>query len=59
LLANLVEIESRNYDEKGLTVKFFLDVAMAFDTVWVEGLPYKFATLDFPFVLCHKTDIHI
>jgi hypothetical protein len=37
-LAHLEERISRNFDEKKLTGAFFLDVANAFDTVWVEGL---------------------
>jgi len=35
-LARLVERVSRNFDERRLTGAVFLDVAKAFDTVWVE-----------------------
>jgi hypothetical protein len=36
-LTRLVERVSRNFDEKMLTGAVFLDVAKAFDTVWVDG----------------------
>jgi hypothetical protein len=39
-LTRLVERCSRNFDEKRLTGAVFLDVAKAFDTVWVDGLFY-------------------
>jgi retron-type reverse transcriptase len=39
---------SRNFDEKRLTGAVFLDVAKAFDTIWVEGLLYKLTILNFP-----------
>jgi hypothetical protein len=47
-LARLVERVSRNFGEKRLTGAVFLDVAKAFDTVWVDGLPYKLMALKFP-----------
>jgi hypothetical protein len=47
-LANLVERVSRNFDEKRLIGAVFLDVAKAFDTVWVDGLLYKLKNLNFP-----------
>jgi hypothetical protein len=37
-LARLVEKITRNFGEKRLTGAVFLDVAKAFDTVWVNGL---------------------
>jgi hypothetical protein len=37
---------SRNFDEKRLTGEGFLDVARAFDTVWVDSLPYKLTVLN-------------
>jgi hypothetical protein len=46
-LTLLVERFSRNLVEKRLTGGVFLDVAKAFDIVWVEGLLYKL-TLTFP-----------
>jgi len=47
-LARLVERKSRNFGEKRLTGSDFLDVAKAFDTVWVEGPLYKLTILNFP-----------
>jgi hypothetical protein len=47
-LTRLVERVSRNFDERRLTGAVFLDVAKAFDTVWVDGLLYKLTTLNFP-----------
>jgi hypothetical protein len=48
LITRLVERVSRNFDEKRLTDAVFLDVAKAFDTVWVDGLLYKLTILNFP-----------
>jgi malate/lactate dehydrogenase len=39
-LARLVERITRNFVEKRLTGAVFLDVAKAFDTVWIDGLLY-------------------
>jgi hypothetical protein len=47
-LARLVERLNRNFDERRLTGAVFLDVAKAFDTVWVKGLLHKLALLNFP-----------
>jgi hypothetical protein len=47
-LASLVEIESRTFGKKRLTGAVFLDVAKAFDTVWVDGLAYKLMALSLP-----------
>jgi hypothetical protein len=47
-LARLVKRVSRNSGENGLTGAVFLDVAKAFDTVWVAGLLYKLTNLHFP-----------
>jgi len=46
-LARLVERLTRNFGEKGLTDAVFLDVAKAFDTVWIDGLLYKLTLLIF------------
>ena len=46
-LARLVERVSNNFDERRLTGAVFLDVAKAFDTVWVDGLLYKLINLNF------------
>jgi hypothetical protein len=47
-LASLVERVNRNFDERRLTGAVFLDMAKAFDTVWVKGLLYKLTILSFP-----------
>jgi hypothetical protein len=47
-LARLVERDNRNFDEWRLTGAVFLDVAKAFDTVWVKGLLHKLTVLNFP-----------
>jgi hypothetical protein len=52
-LARLVERITRNFGEKGLTGAFFLDVAKAFDTVWVDGLLYKLTILNMPSYIVH------
>jgi hypothetical protein len=39
---------TRNFGEKRLTGAVFLDVAKAFDTVWVDGLFLKLTALNFP-----------
>jgi hypothetical protein len=47
-LANLVEIVSGNFDEKRLTDAVLLDVAKAFDIVWVDCLLNKLTLSNFP-----------
>jgi hypothetical protein len=47
-LALLVERVNRSVDERQLTGAVFLDVAKAYDTVWVKGLLYKLTVLNFP-----------
>ena len=46
-LARLAERVSSNLGERRLTGAVFLDVAKVFDTVWVDGLLYKFTTINF------------
>jgi hypothetical protein len=48
LLARLVERIKINFDERRIKGAGFLDVAKAFDTVWVKGLLYKLTVLNFP-----------
>ena len=52
-LARLVERITRNFGEKRLTDAVFLDVAKAFDTVWIDGLLYKLTLLHFPSYIVH------
>jgi hypothetical protein len=47
-LARLVERVKRNFDERRLTGAGFLDVAKAFDSVWIKGLIYRLTVLNSP-----------
>jgi hypothetical protein len=47
-LASLVQRVTTNFGEKRFTGTVFLDVAKAFDTVWVDGLVYRLTVLNFP-----------
>ena len=58
-LARLVERITRNFGEKGLTGAVFLDVAKAFDTVWIDGLLYKITLLNFPSYLVHTISSYL
>jgi hypothetical protein len=58
-LACLVERIARNFGEKRLTGAVFLDVAKAFDTVWIDGLPYRPALLNFPSYLVHTISSYL
>jgi len=53
-LARLDERKTRNFGEKRLTGAVFLDVAKAFDTVWIYVLLYKLTLLKFPSYIVHK-----
>jgi hypothetical protein len=54
-LARLVERVNRKFDERLLTGAVFLNVAKAFDTLWVKGLLYKLTLLNFPSYLVKTT----
>jgi len=56
-LARLVERLTRNFGEKRLTGVVFLDVAKAFDTVWIDDLLYKL--LDFPSYMVHTISTYL
>ena len=58
-LARLVEKVSSNFEEKRLKGAVFLDVAKAFDTVWVDGLLYKLTILDFPSYLLKTISLYL
>jgi len=47
-LARLVDRITRNFDEKRLTGAVFLDVAKAFDTVWIDDFFYRLTLLNIP-----------
>jgi len=52
-LARLVESLTRNFGEKELTGAVFLDVAKAFDTVWIDDIHDKLTLLNFPSYIVH------
>jgi hypothetical protein len=52
-LSRLFEKITRNFGEKRLTGAVFLDVAKAFDTVWMDCLHYKLNILNLPSYLVH------
>jgi hypothetical protein len=55
----LVERITRNLGEKRLTGAVFLDVAKAFDTVWIDGLLYNLTLLNFPSYIVHTISSYI
>jgi hypothetical protein len=52
-LARLVERINRNCGEKRITGAVFLDVATAFDTIWIDGLLYKLTLLNLSSYVVH------
>ena len=58
-LTRLVERTARNFGEKRLTGAVFLDVAKAFDTVWIDGLLYKQTLLNFPSYIVHTISSYL
>jgi hypothetical protein len=58
-LARLVERITRNVCAKRLTDAVFLDVAKAFDTVWIDGLLYKLTLLNFPSYEVHTISSYL
>jgi hypothetical protein len=58
-LARLVERITRNFGEKRLTGAVLLDVAKAFDTVWIDGLLYKLTLLNFPSFIVHTISSYL
>jgi hypothetical protein len=50
---------NRNFDERRLTGAVFLDVAKAFDTVWVIGLLYYLTVPKFPSYLVNIISSYI
>jgi len=52
-VAPLIERITRNLGGKRLTGAFFLDVAKAFDTVWIDGLHYTLSLLSSPSYIVH------
>jgi len=58
-LARLVERITRRLGEKRLTGTFFLDVAKAFDTVWIDGLHDKLTLLNDPSYIVHTISSYL
>ena len=58
-LALLVERITRNFGEKRLTGTDFLEVAKAFDTVWIDGLLCKLTLLKFPSYMVHTISSYL
>jgi len=58
-LARLVDRITRNFGGKRLTGAVFLDVAKAFDTVWIDELQYKLTLLNFPSYLVHTISSYL
>jgi len=58
-LTRLVERITRKFGGKRLTGAVFLDVAKAFDTVWIDGLLYKLTLLNFPSYLVHTISSYL
>jgi hypothetical protein len=58
-LSRLFESITRSFGEKRLTGAVFLDVAKAFDTVWINGLLYKLTILNFPSYLVHTISSYL
>jgi len=59
LQGRLVERITRNFGEKRITGAVFLDVAKAFDSVWIDGLLYKLTLLNFPSYLVHTISSYL
>jgi hypothetical protein len=58
-LVRFIERITRNFGEKRLTGAVFLDVAKAFDTVWIEGPLYKLTLLNFPSYIVHTISLYL
>ena len=58
-LARLVARITRNFGEKRIRGAFFLDVAKAFNTVWIDGRLYKLTLLNFPSYLVHTISSYL
>ena len=58
-LVCLIERRTRNFGEKRLTGLVFLDVAKAFDNVWIDGLLYKRTLLNFPPYIVHTISSYL
>ena len=57
--ARLVERITRDFGQKRLTIAVFLDVAKAFDAVWIDGLLYNLTLLKFPSYIVHTISSYL
>ena len=58
-LARIVERITKNFGEKRLKGVVFLDVAKAFDNVWIDGLLYKLTLINVPSYIVHKISSYL
>jgi hypothetical protein len=58
-LVHLVERITSNFGVKRLTGAVSLDVAKAFDTVWIDGLLYKLTLLNFWYYIVHTISSYL
>jgi hypothetical protein len=58
-LARLFERITRNFAENRLTGAVFLDVAKAFDTLWIDAHLYKLTLLNFPSYILHTFSSYV
>jgi hypothetical protein len=58
-LASLVERITRNFGEERLTGAVFVDVAKAFDTVWIDGHNCRLMLLNFPTYIVHTISSYL
>ena len=58
-LAHLVVRITKNFGEKRLKGVVFLDVAKAFDNVWIDGLLYKLTLINVPSYIVHKISSYL
>jgi hypothetical protein len=58
-LARLVERITRNFGEKRLTGAVLLDVAKAFDTVWIDGRLHNLTLLHFKSYVVRTISLYI
>jgi hypothetical protein len=58
-LARLVERITRNFGRKRPTGAVFLDVAKAFDNVWIDDPLYRLPLLNFPSFIVHTISSHL
>jgi hypothetical protein len=58
-LDRLVDRINRNFGDERLTGAVFLNVAKAFDTIWIDGLLYKLKLLNVPSHIVHTISSYL